>query len=108
MFVGAQLEAPNSSDFNLTFQRPLESDVDITSPTGVVQLLLNLLQWVQVFFWIAAVFFGLYAAFLYLTARGNSEKVSQANYMLIYTVVAIVVAVVAYAIPPIVTGFITS
>jgi len=109
MVAGAQLGAPPDDIFDgFTRIGPPTAPGGITGPTGLVKLALDLLGWVQVFFWIAAVFFGLYAAFLYLTARGDSGKVSTANYMLIYTVVAIVVAVISYAIPAIVTGFITT
>ncbi len=86
---------------------PPESDAGITDLNVVLQLLVNLLGYVQALFWIAAVFFGLYAAFLYLTAQGDGEKVSKANHMLIYVVVAVVVAVIAYSIPQFVTTTIT-
>jgi len=109
MLAAAQIgEVPGDIFDGFTRIGPPTAPGGITGPVGLVKLALDLLGWVQVFFWIAAVFFGLYAAFLYLTARGDSAKVSTANYMLIYTVVAIVVAVISYAIPSIVTGFITT
>lgn len=70
----------------------------------LVDVLVVVLEWVQVVFWILAVGFGLYAAFLYLTAAGSPEQISKAHKTLIYTVIAIVVAVVAYSIPRIVTS----
>ncbi len=87
---------------------PAATDSTITSANQVLVVLVQILGYVQALFWIAAVFFGLYAAFLYLTAQGNGEKISKANQMLIYVVVAVVVAVVAYSIPTFVQTTITS
>lgn len=87
---------------------PPTSDSGITSANGVLVVLVQVLGYVQAFFWVAAVFFGLYAAFLYLTAQGNGEKISRANNMLVYVVVAVIVAVVAYSIPAFVKTTITS
>ncbi len=72
---------------------------EITSFNGILAILVTILGYVQALFWIAAVFTGLYAAFMYLTAGGEGEKISKANQMLIYTVVAVIVAVIAYSIP---------
>ena len=86
---------------------PASTDSTITSANNVITVLIQILGYVQALFWIAAVFFGLYAAFLYLTARGDAEKISRANHMLIYVVIAVVVAVVAYSIPTFVQRTIT-
>lgn len=72
---------------------------ELTSFNSILGVLVTVLGYVQALFWIAAVFFGLYAAFLYLTAGGEGEKITKANHMLIYTVVAVIVAVIAYSIP---------
>lgn len=87
---------------------PANTNASITSANNVLRILVDILGYVQALFWIAAVFFGLYAAFLYLTARGNGEQISKANQMLVYVVVAVVVAVIAYSIPTFVKTTITS
>ena len=45
-----------------------------------------------------AVIFIIYAAFLYLTARGETAQITTAKNALIYSVVAVAVAVAAYTI----------
>ena|SRR3989344_2448012 len=59
-------------------------------------------------FWIlivAVLIFVVVAAFRYLTAAGDPEKVKKANYTLIYAAVAIVVALIARTLPQIVNSF---
>lgn len=46
------------------------------------------------------------AAFNYLTAGGDQAKVKKASQMLIYAVVGIVVAILAFSISTIVTGLV--
>jgi type IV secretory pathway TrbL component len=57
-------------------------------------------------FLILAVAMIIYAAYLYATARGESEQVSKAHKTLTWAVVAIMVAVLASAIPTIVSTFV--
>ena len=52
-----------------------------------------------------AVIFIIVAGFKYLTAAGDPEKVKAAGTMLIYTAVAIVVALLARAVPLIIGSF---
>ncbi len=54
-----------------------------------------------------AVIFGIIAAFGYLTAAGEAEKVKKANDRLLYAAIAIAVALLARAIPSIVASFFT-
>ncbi len=73
---------------------------------GLTNLFGNLINW---FFWIVmflGVIFILYAAFKYLTAQGDEGKITEANRMLIYALVAIGVALLARALPVLVTTFI--
>ena len=55
---------------------------------------------------ILAVIFVLVAAFKYLTASGDTAKVTSANHQLIYAAVAIVVALIARGAPAIVGTFV--
>lgn len=50
-------------------------------------------------FWFISAIFVFYAAFLYLTAGGNSDKVSKAHRQLWYTVIAVTVALFAWGLP---------
>ena len=55
--------------------------------------------WVFFFFIFLAVLFVLVAAYKYLTAGGDPEKVKAASNMLIYVAVAIIVALLARGLP---------
>lgn len=61
-----------------------------------------------ILFWLLIVLAGIFiiwAAFNYLTAGGDPEKVQTANKKVIYAAVAVVVAVLARAIPTVVCSF---
>ncbi len=78
---------------------------NVTTVTGVFNIICSLLGWLFILFIILAVVFVIVAAFKYLTAGGDAEKVGTANHMLIYAVVAVAVALLARAIPVIVANF---
>jgi|AntAceMinimDraft_18_1070375.scaffolds.fasta_scaffold115884_1 heme O synthase-like polyprenyltransferase len=78
----------------------------ITSMTQVESLLENILGWIYTFFFIFAAIFILIAAFQYLTAAGDEEKVKKAKNMLIYAVIAIAIALVAMGIDNIVANLV--
>jgi hypothetical protein len=78
---------------------------NVTTVSGVFTVLCQVLGWFFILFIILAVVFVIVAAFKYLTAGGDAEKVGTANHMLIYAVVAVVVAVIARAIPVIIANF---
>jgi len=61
-------------------------------------------RWIYTIVLVAAVILGLIAAFSYITAAGDSNKVKTANKMLIYAVIAVVIAILAFSITKIVGG----
>ena len=65
----------------------------------------RLITWYTIFF-ILTVGFVLWAAFTYLTAAGNEEKVKTAKNRLIYAAVSVVVALIALGFASIVQNFI--
>lgn len=71
----------------------------IAGGTGIIVFVNQIATWISFLFWALAVIFIFYAAFLYLTAGGEEEKVKKANHQLIYAVIAIVVALFAYGLP---------
>lgn len=71
---------------------------------GVLQVICNAIGWAFTILLVATVIIVLYAAFKYLTAGGDPEKVKGASHLLIYAAVAIVVAFFAKAFPYIVGG----
>lgn len=67
----------------------------IDEPQDIVDILNNLVNWVFYIFLVVAVIFIFYSAFLFLTAGGDTEKISKAKSQLIWSIVAIAVALVA-------------
>ena len=81
---------------------PLSSPIE--SPADVVTTLDTISGWLFTIFFALAIVFLVYAAFLYLTAGGNETRVGSAKGVLIYAIVAIVVALIAGGIPLFVSG----
>jgi len=69
-----------------------------TNISEVKGVLDRIIGWLQYIFFALTAFFVLGAAFLYLTAGGDEDKTKKAKQMLIYAVVAIVIALLATAI----------
>jgi amino acid transporter len=87
---------------------PTETSVpqgQITSLQGVLQMLCTVFAWAFYFLIVLAVIFIIIAGFKYLTAAGDPEKVKSAGTMLIYTAVAIGVALLARAVPLVIGSF---
>ena len=72
----------------------------------VVGILNNLVNWAFSFLLIFAVICILYSAFLFLTAAGDTEKISKAKSQLMWSVVAVVVAVTARGIVAVIRSII--
>lgn len=81
---------------SITNQQPLPGVV--SDATGLLSLVNDVLAWVFTGILILSTFFFLYAAFLYVTARGEEDQVKQAKNVLLYGVIGIVVAVLAQSI----------
>lgn len=76
--------------------------IELTSPTGN-QTILDLLKRIATYaYWIAfpiAVIMILYGAFQILTAAGDPNKVSSGRKTIIYTLVGLVIVIVAAGLP---------
>lgn len=88
-----------------------------TSPTGIaagcgptgasaIEALLRLINWFSWGLAILAVATGLYAGFLYMTARGDPGKLATANRVLFYGVIGVAVAILSFSIIAIVNTFV--
>jgi len=73
---------------------------------SIVLTFINLINWFSWFVSIVSVVMGLYAGFLYLTARGDPSKIASASRGLLYTIIGIVVSIAAFSIKAIVKSFI--
>jgi len=80
----------------------------VTSVSGIWNVINTVVKWVYWLFFIAAVLFIILAAFTYLTAAGDAAKVKTANTRLIYAVVAVAVALLAYGVEALVRSALTS
>lgn len=88
------VSAPNS---------PISSVSALTGATGLFCVIIN---WLFYLLLVAAVVFVLIAAFRYLTAAGDPEKVKAAGNTLLYAAIAVVVALIAKGIPFIAATFV--
>jgi len=80
----------------------------VTGTDELVDLILGLVNWVAWFVALVAVLFGLYSGVLFITAGGDAEKVEKAKNILLYAIVGVVVAILAFSIVSIsksLTGF---
>ena len=77
----------------------------INSLQGVLQTVCTVFAWAFYFLIVIAVIFVIVAAFKYLTAAGDPEKVKSAGSTLLYAAIAIGVALLARAVPLVVGSF---
>ncbi|MCL5017460.1 MAG: pilin [Patescibacteria group bacterium] len=68
---------------------------NITSLSAVESIITKIVNWLTGLFFVAAILFIFYAAWLYLTAAGDEDKVAKAKNQLMYSIVAIAVALLA-------------
>lgn len=88
--------------------QPTQSNVpqtQITSLQGVLNTVCVVFSWMFYFLVALAVIFIVIAAFKYLTAGGDAEKVKGAGSTLLYAAIAVGVALLARAIPLVVASF---
>ncbi len=81
-----------------------QTSVAITSVADVENTLTKIVNWMFGVFWIIAVAIMIWAAFTFLTAGDDKEKVEKAKKMLLYALIAAAVALLASGVGPIVTN----
>ncbi|MFA6365005.1 MAG: hypothetical protein WCW78_01250 [Candidatus Paceibacterota bacterium] len=84
---------------------PLATFAAPSSVGDIYTYVQRIINWIAVFFFLLAAIFILMAAYKYLTGKGDPEAVKEAQNMLIYAVVGIVVAGLAFALPNVVINF---
>ena len=77
----------------------------ITEKGQVFGKLESITSWFAGFVITLRVILIIYAAFLYVTAAGDSEKVKKAHQTIIYAVVGIAVAILSWGVPNLVGSF---
>lgn len=63
--------------------------------SDITRIIVTIINWLTGIFFAVAVLFIFYAAYLYLTAAGTPEKIDKAKSQLIYSIIAIAVALLA-------------
>jgi len=67
----------------------------VKTSQGLIDAIAGIVKWIYTIFFIVAVMFILIAAFNYLTAGGQPEKIKSAHTQLIYAAIAIAIALLA-------------
>jgi hypothetical protein len=68
----------------------------------------NLATIIARFFWTAAIIAAIWSGFLFLTAGGNEEKTGKAKKMLWYTIIAIVIGLLAFGLPSLIKNILVT
>jgi magnesium-transporting ATPase (P-type) len=98
VLASAQIQEPP-----ITAPSNINSINQITGSAGIICVIINWFFWLLI---VLTIVFVLWAAFKYLTAAGEPEKVKEASHILLYAAVAVIVALIAKGLPLIVSGFI--
>jgi FtsH-binding integral membrane protein len=77
-------------------------DPIVTSPDQVTDMIKSLTVWFAEIVLAIAIVFILISAWTFLTAGGNPENVTKARQMLVYALVGIAVAILAWGLPTLV------
>jgi hypothetical protein len=89
------------AQYSYTDAPPISGLGQVTNAVVVV------VNWMIGIFWVLAVAFVIWAAFLYLTGGGDEDKIKTAKQKLIFAIVAAVIALLATGIRVIVRNLIT-
>ncbi len=83
----------------LAFAQQQTPGVDVSTFARLIQVICTLVGYAFALLIVLAVIFVIYAAFLYLTAAGDPEKVKKANSTILYAAIAVAVALLAKSMP---------
>lgn len=86
--------------------QPPSTITNINTLIGQNSLICTFIGWIFWFFIVLTIVFILVAAFKYLTAAGDPEKVKSASHTLLYAAIAVVVALIAKGFPLIVNSIV--
>ena len=77
----------------------------IQSPNDIFRILKKVVQWTYTVFFIVAVIYIIFAAFTYLTAGDQAEKIKSAHKQLMYAAIAIAIALISGGAAKIIEAF---
>lgn len=81
---------------------------DLDSVGEATSLFNTYVQYAINLFWVLTVLFGIFAAFKYLTAKGDPKAADSAKQMVIYTVIAACVALLATVVKQIASSILSA
>lgn len=89
-------------------QPPISAPQQYTNVAQILSAvpLCTIINWLFWFLIVLVIIFVLIAAFRYLTAAGDPEKVKLASLTLLYAAVAVIVALIAKGFPLIISSFV--
>ena len=70
----------------------------VTDTSSLVAIIVGLVEWIAWFVGLIAVLMGLYAGVLFITGGGNPEMLAKARSILLYAIVGIAVAILAFGL----------
>jgi hypothetical protein len=80
------------------------SSIRISGVQDIIKIINNIAKWMYTILLALVVIFVLVAAFTFLTAGGKTENVKKARNQIMYAVIALVVALLAFSINTIITN----
>ena len=83
------------------------NEVIVGKPGDIMTIAANILGWIAGIVFTVALIMLLYAAILYLTAGASETAMSKAKGVLVYAIVGIVVAILAYSVIPFLQNFLS-
>lgn len=89
---------PGASDLGIP-------EAPVKTSGGLLNILADSVGWVYTIFFVVAVLFIIFAAFNFLTAQGDPEKIKKARSQIMWAVVAIIVALMAVGMRLIIENF---
>lgn len=88
--------------------RTMAADSPIDSTDDIFRVLSDVVQYIYTIFFIVAVIFILFAAFSFLMAKGDPEKINSARNQILWACVAIAIALVSVGVAAIINNFLLS
>jgi len=87
--------------------RDLAQGSPIKEPSDIFRILAKVVQYIYTIFFIVAVIFIIVAAFNFLTAGGNPEKIKSSRSQITWALVAIAIALISVGAAQIIKAFVT-
>jgi len=89
---------PNGPAYPIGTHNPMAPNVVFTDPNSFAAILITFVNWFSWFIALAAVVMGLYSGFLFITARGDPTQLKTAQKTILWAIIGIAVAILAFGI----------